>query len=98
MSEGIPVDLVGAAIRNIVKGEANFEIAVRPGFEIIGIRGRDTVVRCDGHSCALDEISSELSNEILGAIGKHKEEIEELGASKYLDPKANPMIKVDPWE
>ena len=91
----VPVDLIGPAIQGLVKDEPNFEITIRPGFTITGNQGSDPVVQRDGHSCKLNEVSSEVESEILDAIRKHKKTIKSLQQSKYLDPDRNPIIRFD---
>jgi len=91
----IPVDLLSGAIREITKDKPDFEIEVREGFTITGSQGSDPTVQRDGHSCKLNEVSSEVESEILGAIKKHKEAIKSMRQSKYLDPETNPMIRFD---
>jgi hypothetical protein len=91
----IDVDLIGTAIRGLVKGEPDFEIEVDEDCEIIGKSGADTIVRYKGNSYALDAISGEIESEILTKINKHKQVVRSLQQSKYVDPDTNPVIRFD---
>ncbi|MBU1173644.1 MAG: hypothetical protein KKD44_29085 [Proteobacteria bacterium] len=95
MTDGrIPIDLIGATARGLADGREDIVILVREKLEIeTRPGGADPIVKADGRIYEIKDLPAEIEQEILVKAQEHREVIEGLRASKYLDPSINPLIK-----
>ena len=94
MTDGrIPIDLIGATARGLADGREDIVILVREGLEIETRPGGDPIIKAGGRTYGIKDLPAEIEQEILVKAQEHREVIEGLRASKYLDPSINPLIK-----
>lgn len=99
MSEEIyPMDLDKIFLRTAIKNlaEENCTVEIRPGLEIVDRFSLDPVIHYDGREYRIDDIPERARNEILDADRRITKESRDRDHDKHLDPKQNPLIKLDP--